>query len=145
MLALCLLMLVKKNNMKRLFPYLIFTLLLILSCHKDDSVITSSYENKSKETGGPNKAITEQTQDYVAPVITLIGDAQVDIIIGNIRVFPAGATALDNIDGDLSSRIVIGGDSVDTRTQGVYVVTHNVSDAAGNAALEVSRTITVTN
>jgi hypothetical protein len=131
--------------MKRLFPYLIFTLLLILSCQKDDSVITSSYENKSKETGGPNKAITEQTQDYVAPVITLIGDAQVDIIIGNIRVFPAGATALDNIDGDLSSRIVIGGDSVDTKIQGVYVVTHNVSDAAGNAALEVSRTITVTN
>ena len=52
------------------------------------------------------------------------------------------ATASDNYDGDISADVVIGGDSVDT--VGQYTVTYNVSDDAGNAASEVTRTVNVT-
>ncbi|MBO6631702.1 MAG: DUF5011 domain-containing protein, partial [Psychroserpens sp.] len=53
-----------------------------------------------------------------------------------------GATATDNIDGDISSSIVIGG-SVNTNAAGSYQVTYDVSDAAGNAATQVVRTVNV--
>ena len=47
----------------------------------------------------------------------------------------AGATALDNIDGDITSNIATV-NPVDPSTVGVYTVTYNVSDAAGNPAVE---------
>ena len=40
----------------------------------------------------------------------------------------------DNVDGDISANIVIGGDTVDTNTAGQYIVTYNVSDAAGKTS-----------
>ena len=53
-----------------------------------------------------------------------------------------GATASDDTDGDLSDDIEIIG-SVDVHTEGTYVVTYEVSDAAGNAAEPQTRTIHV--
>ncbi|MCB0469258.1 MAG: DUF5011 domain-containing protein, partial [Flavobacteriaceae bacterium] len=53
-----------------------------------------------------------------------------------------GATAVDNVDGDISANIVIGG-SVNTSVVGTYQVTYNVSDTAGNAAVQVIRTVEV--
>jgi hypothetical protein len=38
---------------------------------------------------------------------------------------------------------LVGGDTVDTTTLGTYVVTYNFTDASGNAAAEVIRTVTV--
>ena len=64
----------------------------------------------------------------------------VDLNVGHNE---EGATATDNVDGDISANIVIGGDTVDTNTAGQYIVTYNVSDAAGNAATEVTRTVNV--
>ena len=52
-------------------------------------------------------------------------------------------TAQDDIDGDISSLITVGGDTVDTSTVGTYNITYNVSDSAGNAAAEVTRTVNV--
>jgi len=80
--------------------------------------------------------------DTTAPVITLIGAATIKLNAGGAYT-EQGATATDNIDGDISANIVIGGDTVDTNTVGTYVVTYNVNDAAGNAADEVLRTIDV--
>ena len=54
-----------------------------------------------------------------------------------------GATATDNVDGDITADIVIDDSAVDTSTLGTYRVTFNVSDAAGNAAEEVIRNVTV--
>ena len=45
-------------------------------------------------------------------------------------------------DGDLTSSIVVSG-SVDTSTIGTYTLTYNVSDASGNAAVPVTRTVNV--
>ncbi|WP_345170456.1 M14 family zinc carboxypeptidase, partial [Algibacter aquimarinus] len=80
--------------------------------------------------------------DTIAPVITLIGNASIDLNVGDSYT-EAGATASDNLDGDITANIVIGGDVVDTNTAGTYIVTYNVSDAAGNAALQVTRTVNV--
>ena len=55
----------------------------------------------------------------------------------------AGATAVDNIDGDITANIVTV-NSVDVNTVGTYTVTYNVSDAAGNAATQVTRTVNIT-
>ena len=80
--------------------------------------------------------------DTTAPVITLNGASTVNINVGGTYT-ELGATATDNVDGDISANIVIGGDTVDTNTAGTYIVTYNVSDAAGNAAAEITRTVNV--
>ncbi|MFI1770151.1 immunoglobulin-like domain-containing protein, partial [Thalassobellus citreus] len=54
-----------------------------------------------------------------------------------------GATASDNKDGDISANIVIGGDTVNSNVAGTYIITYNVSDAAGNPATQVTRTVNV--
>ncbi|MEL0457349.1 beta-L-arabinofuranosidase domain-containing protein [Flavobacteriaceae bacterium SZ-1-7] len=76
------------------------------------------------------------------PVITLLGDANITIELGTNYV-DAGATATDSLDGDLTSSIVVGGDTVDINTAGVYVITYNVTDSNGNAAQQVTRTVNV--
>ncbi len=87
------------------------------------------------------------TQDVVvtdndAPVIALIGNSTVDICINNPYTDP-GATALDNCDGDLTIDIVMDDSAVDITIPGSYTVTFNVSDAAGNDASQVTRTVVV--
>ena len=52
-----------------------------------------------------------------------------------------GATATDDVDGDLTSKITVSG-SVDTTTAGVYTLTYSATDAAGNTG-SASRMVTV--
>jgi len=80
--------------------------------------------------------------DTEAPVIQLTGADTVNLIVGDPFTDP-GATASDNIDGDISADIVVGGDVVDANTIGTYVITYNVTDSAGNAATEVTRVVNV--
>ncbi len=80
--------------------------------------------------------------DAVAPVITLNGTASVDVPSGTAYTDP-GATAVDNIDGDISSSIVVS-NPVNTAVVGSYTVTYNVQDLAGNPAVQVTRTVNVT-
>ena len=80
-------------------------------------------------------------EDTVAPVITLLGDNPITIEVGDTYT-DAGATATDNFDGDITSSIVTVS-TVNTSIVGVYLVAYNVSDTAGNAAAEVTRTVTV--
>jgi hypothetical protein len=79
--------------------------------------------------------------DTTPPVITLIGGANLSLSVGD-TYNEQGATATDNQDGNLTSSIVIAG-TVNTAVPGAYAITYNVSDAAGNTATEVIRTITV--
>lgn len=80
--------------------------------------------------------------DTEAPVITLNGASPINLDLGDTYT-ELGATATDNVDGDLTSSIVIGGDTVNTNVVGSYTITYNVSDAAGNAAAEVTRVVNV--
>lgn len=79
--------------------------------------------------------------DTTPPVITLVGSSSLSVTEGDSYV-DAGATASDNVDGDISNSIVVI-NPVDTGTVGTYAVRYNVSDAAGNAATEVTRTVVV--
>ena len=82
------------------------------------------------------------TPDATIPIITLLGKAEVSLELGSTYT-DAGATAADNIDGDLTANIAVVS-TVDVNIVGTYTVTYNVSDAAGNAAIQVTRTVTIT-
>ena len=79
--------------------------------------------------------------DSIAPVLTLKGEASLKIDQGTTYV-DAGASATDNVDGDITSKIEITGE-VNASVAGTYTLKYNVSDAAGNAAESVSRTVEV--
>jgi hypothetical protein len=81
------------------------------------------------------------SKDVTNPVITLKGSARVEITVGDTYV-DAGATASDNVDGDISSKIEIK-NLVDASKAGTYLVTYDVSDEAGNEANQESRTVVV--
>ncbi len=81
--------------------------------------------------------------DTTAPVITLTGADPIIIELNVDAYTEEGATATDDIDGDISASVVIGGDTVDESKLGTYVVTYEVSDSAGNAATPVTRTVNV--
>ena len=83
------------------------------------------------------------TTDVTAPVIVLKGVSPVSVTIGSVYT-DAGATALDDIDGDITARIVTT-NNVNTSILGNYTVTYNVTDLVGNAATQVSRTVRVVN
>ena len=79
--------------------------------------------------------------DSNAPVIQLRGDATINIVIDS-TYSDAGATANDQEDGDISSRIVVA-NPVNTTVLGTYTITYTVSDLSGNAAKPVTRTVNV--
>lgn len=81
-------------------------------------------------------------KDVIKPVITLLGDAPLAVAYGSVFTDP-GATALDNVDGSITAKIVVTG-SVNTALIGSYILTYNVSDIAGNAAVTVNRMVNVT-
>ena len=78
----------------------------------------------------------------IKPVISLLGQTEVNLELGTAYA-DAGATALDNIDGDITSSIRVVSD-VDIYKVGLYSVTYNVSDAAGNPADEIARVVNIT-
>jgi hypothetical protein len=98
-------------------------------------------DNQTASTTEPVLEPEPEPADTTPPLITLIGESSVEVEVGGSYV-DAGATAFDDIDGDLSSQVVTGG-LVDTAAAGTYSMTFNVSDRAGNSADEVVRTVTV--
>src|SRR5699024_8820921 len=75
-----------------------------------------------------------EPEDTVAPVISLNGDNPMELEVGSTYDEP-GATAEDDVDGDVSDAIEVSGD-VDTSTVGEYEVVYTVSDESGNEATE---------
>ena len=84
--------------------------------------------------------------------IVTVGDtgAPVILLVGNILVtheakatyVDAGATASDTLDGNLTGSVT-SVSTVNTDAVGSYSVTYSVSDANGNAAADVVRTVSV--
>jgi len=95
-------------------------------------------------TGTANATITVNAYvvpDTTRPFITLVGNASVRVVQGQTYV-DAGARAFDNVDGNITGSITVH-NPVNTSVIGAYTVTYNVSDAAGNTALQVTRTVNV--
>jgi hypothetical protein len=82
-----------------------------------------------------------QVADRTPPIITLIGSPTINHEVGTIFVDP-GATASDNINGNLTASINFSG-SVNASVPGTYTLTYRVSDTAGNQATAVNRTVVV--
>lgn len=82
--------------------------------------------------------------DTLAPVITLLGNNP-DTTYLNVAYTDPGATATDNIDGDITSKITVSG-TVDTTTIGTYSLWYKVSDMWGNrdSVLRIVRVIDTT-
>jgi VCBS repeat-containing protein len=79
--------------------------------------------------------------DSTPPVLRLRGPATVNVTIDG-TYSDAGATASDEEDGDLTSRIVVS-NPVNTTVLGTYTVTYTVADLSGNSAVPVTRTVNV--
>ncbi|MDA9985253.1 DUF5011 domain-containing protein, partial [Flavobacteriaceae bacterium] len=84
--------------------------------------------------------IVSSIPDTTPPVITLNGPSTLLITMGDNWTDP-GATASDNVDGDLTSSITSSG-TVDTSTTGSYTLIYSVSDTVGNTS-SVIRTVIV--
>lgn len=94
---------------------------------------------------GCGETITENNDgfpDTTTPIITLIGKSIVNVVQNTIYT-DTGAKATDNVDGDITARIVKGGDTVDTSKVGKYTITYDVTDKAGNQAIQVKRIVTI--
>ena len=79
-------------------------------------------------------------QDTTAPVITITGDNPMNISQDSTYA-EQGAVWTDAVDGTGSA--IVGGDTVNTAIPGTYTVTYNQTDAAGNAAVQATRTVNV--
>ena len=83
----------------------------------------------------------ENVADTTPPTITLNGTTPQTVEIGE-NYSDEGATATDNVDGDISSSIVVSS-NVDTSKTGTYYIRYNVKDSSGNSASEVVRVVKV--
>jgi hypothetical protein len=80
------------------------------------------------------------TSDNIAPIITILGLNPTVVILNSIYN-DAGATATDNLDGNLTSSIITN-NPVNTAVAGLYNVSYIVSDSSGNKR-NLNRTVIV--
>lgn len=110
--------------------------------------VLGSYTVTYNVTDASGNAATQITRtvnviDVNLPQITLIGDNPQTIEACTPYV-ELGASAYDPCSGtDISGSLVINTSAIDTNTVGSYNVTYNVTDAIGNDAIEVIRTVNV--
>ena len=104
-------------------------------------VLSSESNNQNISSEALRVGYIDVIEDTTIPLITLLGDAAVTTEVGGTYT-DAGATASDNYDGDITSSIEQVS-TIDTAIVDTYTVTYNVSDANGNAAVEVTRTVDV--
>ncbi|MDO8752186.1 MAG: DUF5011 domain-containing protein, partial [Candidatus Wolfebacteria bacterium] len=84
---------------------------------------------------------TVSVVDTTKPVITRNGSATVMIEYGSVYT-DAGATATDNVGGNITANIVVT-NPVNTSALGTYTVRYNITDSSGNIATEVTRAVNV--
>lgn len=103
--------------------------------------VTAHQAGDTNHNAAPDVSRAFAVTDNTAPVITLIGDATATVTVGSSYT-DAGATALDDLDGNVTAHLVVN-NSVNTSVVGDYSVTYNVTDASGNAAEQKARTVHV--
>jgi len=93
----------------------------------------------TETTDHDGDGVGNNMDEDVLPVITLNGAATVNHEQGTTYT-DAGAIATDTVEGTVT--VTVSG-AVDSATAGAYTLTYNASDSAGNAAIVVTRTVTV--
>ena len=109
----------------------------IVGLDADDNYV--HYESKDKNNGLPARFVRNSV-DTEPPVITINGATTVSVNQGATYT-DEGATASDNVDGNLTNQIVTV-NNVNTAVAGTYTVTYSVTDSAGNSST-VTRTVNV--
>lgn len=79
---------------------------------------------------GTEGTSANQSNDTTAPVITLKGEERIIISYGEQYV-DAGYTAIDDVDGDLTTSVVVE-TQLDTSKLGEYTIDYTVTDKKGN-------------
>ena len=99
------------------------------------NVITSSNSVRFSviDSSGNYRVLTKKIiyKDNESPILTLNGEDYLNIYL-NEEYKESGYKAIDNCDGDISSKVVTEG-SVDTNTPGTYTIKYKVSDNAGGS------------
>ena len=104
---------------------------------------TVRYDVQDSSSNSATQVLREVTvRDTLAPVITLLGESVIQLDAGDVYQDP-GVTASDSFEGDLAGSVVVSGDAVDASIPGTYTVLYNVSDSSENAAVQVARTVSV--
>lgn len=112
-------------------------------CDGIDNDLDTFIDEGFADTDGDGIAdCVDETPNGEIPVITRLGDADVEVIYGDEYV-DAGATASDEEDGDLTDSVDTTGLPIDTEMLGLNLVSYNVTDSDGNEADEVTRNVTV--
>lgn len=95
-----------------------------------------------KDSSGNETTVERQIvrADLTPPTISLKGDASITINAGTAYEEP-GYTANDNIDGDITDKVVVSG-SVNKYHAGTYTLTYTVTDEHGNTGT-AQRTVVV--
>jgi len=101
---------------------------------------TLSY-NFTDAAGNVAQTVTRTVNvvDRIAPVITLNGDANITHEAGFVYV-DANASWMDAVDG---SGVLVAAGEVNVSIPGTYTLSYNFTDAAGNVAQTVTRTVNV--
>ena len=99
-----------------------------------------SFSNWKLEPRDSNDIDFSRTPDTQKPIITLIGKS-VDSLEKNKSYVDPGATAMDNKDGNITSKIIRIG-ILDSSKVGTYILKYTVADNAGNRDT-VNRTVIV--
>lgn len=92
--------------------------------------------------GGGGGGGSNPPPDTTRPIISLVGPATVTVEAGTPYV-DQGATATDNVDGNIPTASIAVNCNVNTAIVGTYSCTYNVSDSSDNPAVQVTRTVNV--
>jgi len=112
------------------------------------TVGTYHVDYEATDTAGNKATVTREVQvlentpaDTTPPVITILGDNPATLSVG-ASYTDAGATATDDVDGDVAVTVV--SNDVDTATVGTYYVIYSAKDSAGNET-NATRVVNVIN
>ena len=127
---------------------LVFSILLLSGCGDSDSTPPCSRSDDACRIPNPppveiwwDVPLPDFSDNPDRPTVTLLGNRTELLTLGE-NFLDAGATALDEQDGDLSSQIDATG-QVDTGTIGDYIIRYSVTDSSGLAAIELIRIVRV--
>lgn len=106
-------------------------------------VISYAVNDKAGNIDSVTRTVNVVAPDFTKPDITIIGKIQDTLMQGKSYV-DAGATATDNIDGNITNKITKVS-TLDSSKLGTYTITYSVADLANNTASAVRTVVVVKN
>lgn len=106
---------------------MIMAVIFIASCQESNI----HADEASEEIGNSERMVSEVQVDIVKPVIKGLKNRVVYVGTKKIN-YLAGVSAVDDVDGNLTSKIKVNKSRVNLKKVGTYPVVYSVSDSSGN-------------